>query len=607
LYLDGMKDPADDADGPLDWGPDGLPRSRAFGDVYFSAVDGLAESRAVFLAGCGLPQAWRGRPRYTVGELGFGTGLNILALLDLWRREGPPDGRLHVFSIEAFPLRAADAARALGAWPELADLAALLIGAWPGPARGWRRLELAGLRATIDLAFMDVVPALEGWTGRADAWFLDGFAPAANPGMWSPRVFELLKSRSAPGARAATFTVAGAVRRGLAEAGFSVAKRPGFGRKRERLEAWLADAAPPDAAPLRPAPARVAVIGAGIAGAAAARAVRALGGEAVVFDPAGSGGGASGNPAALVTPRLDAGGGAAAGLFAHAFTRATALYETVPGAVVARGVLQRPARPADLARFARIIEAGLFDEGALALGEDGLDQVQALTIVPGAVLGAWTGAVRRVGVAGVEPDAGRWRLLDVDGAEVARADAVILAAGLGSAGLAPGLDLAPVRGQASWAAEPGLSPSATAWGGYAVPLPEGGVLFGATHDRGDEACDLRPGDHARNLATLGAALPALAARLEGRALEGRAAVRAVTPDRLPVAGPAPGAPAGLFVLGGLGSRGFAHAPLLAEHLAALILGAPSPLPAEAQALLDPSRFARRAARRQGGRSRVEPE
>src|ERR1700749_2756366 len=86
---------------PLIWTEDGQPRSRLYDDVYFSAEDGLAEARAVFLAGCGLPGAWAGRARFTVGELGFGTGLNIAALLDLWRRQRPPEGRLHVFTIEA--------------------------------------------------------------------------------------------------------------------------------------------------------------------------------------------------------------------------------------------------------------------------------------------------------------------------------------------------------------------------------------------------------------------------------------------------------------------------------------------------------------------------
>jgi tRNA 5-methylaminomethyl-2-thiouridine biosynthesis bifunctional protein len=588
-----MADAPTNADGPLEWGADGLPRSRAFGDVYFSAADGLAESRAVFLAGCGLPEAWRGRRRFTVGELGFGTGLNILALLDLWRRERPPAGRLHVFSIEAHPLRSEDAARALGAWPELADLAGLMVRAWPGQARGWRRIELPALGASLDLAHLDVLEALSSWTGRADAWFLDGFAPAANPGMWSQAVLDLVAARSAPGARAATFTVAGAVRRGLAEAGFSVAKRPGFGRKRERLEAR----SPGEPAVEAPPP-LVAIIGAGIAGAAAARAVRALGAEALVFDAEGPGAGASGNPAALVTPRLDAGGGAPGQVFAQAFTRAVRLYEEVPGAVIARGVRQLPARPADLDRYRKVARSGLFDEGALMVTDEGLDQDHALVIEPSAALAAWAGEVRRARIAALEADDGGWRLLDAAGAEIARAGAVILAAGLDCRDLAQGLELAPVRGQASWAEGDDLTPAATAWGGYAVPLPRpGGAMFGATHDRGDAGSDVRADDHARNLATLAAALPDLAARLEARPLQGRASIRAVTPDRLPIAGAAPQAPAGLFVLGGFGSRGFTHAPLLAEHVAALALGAPSPLPADAQALMDPARFARRAARR----------
>jgi tRNA 5-methylaminomethyl-2-thiouridine biosynthesis bifunctional protein len=105
---------------------------------------------------------------------------------------------------------------------------------------------------------------------------------------------------------------------------------------------------------------------------------------------------------------------------------------------------------------------------------------------------------------------------------------------------------------------------------------------------------VRAADHARNLATLAKALPALARRLEGRPLEGRAAIRATTPDRTPVAG---ALQPGLFALTGFGSRGFSLAPLLAEHVAALALGAPSPLSADLAALVEPGRFGRRAARK----------
>ena len=587
------------APSPLTWTDDGQPRSRLFGDVYFSAQDGLAESRAVFLQGCGLPEAWAGRRRFVVGELGFGTGLNIVALLDLWRRTRPPDGRLHIFSIEAFPITADEAARALSRWPELADIAGLLCGRWPGCARGRHRVELPELGAILDLAVMDASEALASWTGAADAWFLDGFSPALNPGMWSDEILGLVAERSAPGARAATFTVAGHVRRGLAAAGFAVEKRPGFGRKRERLEASFPGAAADP--PIR----RVAIVGAGIAGAAAARAVRALGGEPILVEAAHPGAGGSGNPAALVTPRLDAGLGEAARLFAQAFGRATALYAAIPEAVLSQGVLQLAADARDEDRFTRIAASDVFEPGALGLLDpDGaaarlaepapaaLDQWSAQVVDPARILAAWTGPVVQAEVATLRRDDSVWILLDAGGREILNAEVVILAAALASRDLAPDLPLRPVRGQASWVRSPLAAPAA-AWGGYVVPTADG-LLFGATHDRDDAGADLRAADHARNLATLATALPGLAARIADAPLEGRASVRAVTPDRLPLAG---GLGDGLFALTGFGSRGFSLAPLLAEHVAAQALGAPSPIGAAAAELVDPGRFARRAARR----------
>ncbi|MGZ3378405.1 MAG: tRNA (5-methylaminomethyl-2-thiouridine)(34)-methyltransferase MnmD, partial [Phenylobacterium sp.] len=200
---------------PLIWTDDGQPRSRLYDDVYFSAEDGLAEARAVFLQGCRLPDAWAGRDRFTVGELGFGTGLNVLALVDLWARTRPPGARLHVFSVEAHPLSADDARRALAHWPELSGLAARLTAQWPGQAKGPHRVEFRDLGVILDVAVGEAGEALAGWSGRADAWFLDGFAPARNPAMWSEAVLAGVARRSAPGARAATFTVAGSVRRGL--------------------------------------------------------------------------------------------------------------------------------------------------------------------------------------------------------------------------------------------------------------------------------------------------------------------------------------------------------------------------------------------------------
>lgn len=580
----------------LDWDDDGLPRSRAFGDVYFSKDGGLDETRAVFLAGCGLPEGWAGRRGFCIAELGFGTGLNVVAALELWRRTRPDGGHLHIFSVEAHPLTADEARRALGHWPELAQAAAPLLARWPGRARGFHRVALPDFGATLDLAVMDAADALAAWSGRADAWFLDGFAPALNPGMWNEDILRLVAARSAPGARIATYTVAGAVRRGLAAAGLAVERRPGFGRKRERLEAHAPGARPSES----PLP-RVAIVGAGIAGAALARAFRAAGAQSAVFDAEGPGAGASGNPAALVTPRLDAGLGPPAALFAQAFARAVALYEeTAPQAVIARGVLQLESAERDRRRFAAIAAADLFEAESLVpldprataarLGEPApgaLDLQPALVVAPAAVLPAWLGdEVSAARVARLVRVGDAWRLLDEAGEVIAEADVVCLAAGMGCAALAPGLaPLQGVRGQASWTE--GGAVTAAAFGAYAIPTGKG-VLFGATHDRDDLATDLREADHARNLAAVAKTLPQLAERLAKLPLHGRAAIRATTPDRLPLAGAARDQP-GLFVLTGLGSRGFAMAPLLAEHIVSLALDLPSPLPAASARLVDPAR------------------
>ena len=585
---------------PVMFDGDGPPRSRRYGDVYFSREGGLAESRAVFLTGCGLPERWAGKQRFTVGELGFGTGLNILALLELWRAHRPPGGQLSIFSVEADPLSADEARRALGAWPELADLSAPLLAHWPGHHAGFHRLALPEFAATLDLAVMDAALALAAWNGRADAWFLDGFAPAVNPAMWSDELMALVAARSAPGAIAATYTVAGQVRRALAAAGFRIERRPGFGGKRERLEAILPGEPQPASAPKR-----VAVIGAGIAGAALARAFRDQGVAALVFDAAHPGAGASGNPAALVTPRLDAGLGEAAQLHAAAFADAIARYQALDGAVIARGVLQLEAAPRDAGRFAKIVGSGLFEAGDLApcsaaetgqaLGESAppaLRLATALVVDPARILSAWLPATQNAKVAALESAEGGWRLLDGDGQALGAFDVVCVATGAAMADLWPEAPIQPVRGQLSWVRAAPSTPAA-AWGAYVAPTRDG-IMFGATHDRDDAGDDWRAADDARNLAALANRLPALAGRLTGGAISGRAAIRATTPDRMPIAG---WAQPGLAVLGGLGSRGFTLAPLLAQHVAALALGAPSPLPAPLARLISPGRFAERAARR----------
>jgi tRNA 5-methylaminomethyl-2-thiouridine biosynthesis bifunctional protein len=189
----------------------------------------------VFLAGNGLPGRWQGRDAFVVLETGFGLGLNFLATWDAWRRDAARPRRLHFVSVESRPFGRDDLATALRPFEELAPLADELTRAWPEPLAGFHRLPFSSGRVILTLLLGDAHEMLPQLEARADAFYLDGFAPARNPGLWSPAVVRELARLAAPGATLATWTVAGGVRAALADAGFHVEKRPGFAAKREML------------------------------------------------------------------------------------------------------------------------------------------------------------------------------------------------------------------------------------------------------------------------------------------------------------------------------------------------------------------------------------
>lgn len=211
----------------LDWSAQGVPVSPRFEDPYFSFEDGLAESRHVFLEGNGLPE--RLRPGFHIAELGFGTGLNMLAT---WRaaQESGVSGDVLFTSFEAYPLEAAQIDRALALFPELAPLRALFIPAWAQTSGALREIYLPGM--VLRVVIGDARETLPRWDGRADAWFLDGFSPAKNPELWDEGLMMQIAAHSQNGATCATYSAAGHVRRALSAAGFSITRRPGFARKR---------------------------------------------------------------------------------------------------------------------------------------------------------------------------------------------------------------------------------------------------------------------------------------------------------------------------------------------------------------------------------------
>ncbi|MDM7968286.1 MAG: tRNA (5-methylaminomethyl-2-thiouridine)(34)-methyltransferase MnmD [Paracoccaceae bacterium] len=222
-----------DQSAQIAWRDGDLPVSTRFDDPYFSLQGGLAETSHVFLAGNDLPA--RFRDGFHIAELGFGTGLNLLAALHLWRGSGQR-GQLHFTTFEAYPMTALEMRRAQGAFPELALLAEELSPFWHDSPHAFVLPDLK-----FSLIQGDARETLPLWQGQADAWFLDGFSPAKNPEMWGEDLLAEVGKHTAPDGTAATYTAAGFVRRGLQAAGFDVTRQQGYGSKRHMTVARKAN------------------------------------------------------------------------------------------------------------------------------------------------------------------------------------------------------------------------------------------------------------------------------------------------------------------------------------------------------------------------------
>lgn len=602
---------------------DGLPRSRTYGDCYHPREGAQEQARHVFLAGNDLPARWRGRQDFTIVETGFGLGLNFLATWAAWREDPQRCTRLHMVSIEAHPVRPEDLARAHagGQWAGSAAAAALRA-AWPEAEPGLHLLEFDDGAVRLWLALGDVAHWLPRLRVRADAFFLDGFAPSRNPRMWAPPVYTALARLAAAQATAATWSAARAVRDGLERAGFQVHAAPGFGRKRDmstavfaprrgprseprRMPAWPVSAtASADTGPSRAAtPTRHAlVIGAGLAGAAAAAALARAGWRCTVLErhtePACE---ASGNPAGI----FHAGSGHGEHRHAELLAQAARL--------AAR-------------RYRRLFEEGRVRGAACGLVHGERHDPSGGWVAPRELVAHWLdtrGVALRTGrhVASLHAASGTWLAGGRDGQPLAPAgDIVVLAGGaampalLDAAGAQP-LRARLVRGQLSWVQGPDALDRPVTGHGYALTGPDGRLFFGATAHPNDPDPQLRAADHAWNLQRL-RALTGIDWPDNG-AWHGRVGWRCVATDRLPWVGAVPLSPSagdaapamrldrpllvprqpGLYVIGGFGSRGLTWAPLMAELLAAWINGTPMPLPAELVDALDPAREVLRAARK----------
>ena len=663
--------------GDITWRDGDVPFSPHFDDVYYNSTDGLAETRYVFLDGNNLPAAWGGIENFTIGETGFGTGLNFLAAWQCWAQDPNRSTRLHFVSVEKYPLSRDDMIRAHQSWPELSTFSKQLTDIWPTETMlpGIHRFVLGDGAISLTVLIGDAITCFGDYDGNIDCWFLDGFAPSRNADMWHADLFSALASASnTSGATLATFTSARIARDGLEGAGFTVTKRKGFGHKRDMITATLPATQPNDAG-LKPidtpwfvlpqsANARpnaqttrrnIAVIGGGMAGAACAQALKQRGCDVHLFEKAPQiAGAASGNAIGMLEPYLTADNAIMGRFYEAGFRYSNRMIKRLHTADLVEaafcGVLDMATTKREQERHAGLLErlprkpdlvkALDRDDASTAFGmplpAGGLFYPNAGWVNPPSFVKALSDGVNlhlSTEITDISDDASGKVLSDHNGVAHGPFDAVIIASATDSTKLSQTAwlrdYLQPVRGQISTFPESVLKQTndtdqircVLSHKGYLTPARKGIHVLGATFSRDDTNTDLRDEDHAFNIAQLATVLPDLASRLSPGDLDGRAAIRPITIDHLPMIGPAPDYDAFLaaypdldkgknyarylnapyhkdvYICTGFGARGLIAAPLAAEILASEICAMPLPLEKPLMHAVHPARFIIRGLKR----------
>ena len=615
----------------IEW-RDAQPYSSQYDDVYFSTDDGLAETEYVFLKHNQLAQRWQSLAEnvFTITETGFGTGLNFLCAWNLWQKTASKTAQLHFVSTEKFPLSHANLKQALDLWPTFKVLSEALLQQYQNMSNGFHRLIFDGGRVTLTLLIGDANQTLPQLKAQVDAWFLDGFAPSKNPEMWQPALFQQMGRLSHAQTTFATFTSAGEVKRGLQSADFEVQKAPGFGKKREMLfgqfvgkrskvEAFLVK--------------KAIVVGGGLAGTASAEALARRGWQVTLIERnaklAKEG---SGNPLGVLYPRLIGGDTPINQLALDGFLYTLKLLKRLPLNVKDLslcGVLQLAFNARELARLNKIsteypelikeVKKEKSSEFAgIELGFNGAFIAQAGWVSPPALCEAFAAHANiktkhLTQAITLKKNNGIWQVLDAQKC-IAEAPVVIVAGAHDTQHFTQTreCELAVVRGQISLLPVTNQSQkikTVICSDGYLSPGKDGLHCLGATFSPDDQGVDERQSDHESNLSQLKTLAPSLISTYQNADIQGRAALRCVSSDYLPLAGavldikklkekppryntPTDELPwlAGLYVNTAHGAKGLVNAPICAEAIASLICHEPSPISNVLLSALDPNRF-----------------
>ncbi len=536
------------------------PKSTIFDDIYFSKEDGLGESLYNFFEGNNLPQAWQDKERFTICELGLGTGLNIVLAIDLFLKSKGKCKKLNLISIEKYPLTQKQVEQALSPWKEhFSNALSLFFKNYPLPVPAVHAFDVMP-EISVTFIYDDVISALEAMDHSVDCWFLDGFDPSKNPEMWSDAVMDHMARLSVKGTNFATFTAAGFVRRGLENKGFNIEKEKGFGRKRERIKGvYVGDVcATPN---ILKRPKKVAVIGAGLAGASMAYHLKQYAIDVDVFEKESEvASHASGNLLGLLNPALTPTQQWKNKFYAGALSYARNLFRELQAehdiGYDPCGSIHILSDEKKRNRFEKIVlNAGWPDVLLRIISSEEATDIAgvdvpyesvympcAAKISPQKLVQAMLLNIKcymNTTIDMWEKVEGEYRLHARNGDVFVGYDHLVLASGIDGVKVAE-LDiptLKPIRGQVTYLKSPKIAQALNVnlcFGGYLSVLDTETLVTGATYDRGSKDNQHRIEDDQSNLDFLAQHFPKLASNLE--ITGGRAGVRVTTEDYMPYYG-----------------------------------------------------------------------
>ncbi|KTD61796.1 bifunctional tRNA (5-methylaminomethyl-2-thiouridine)(34)-methyltransferase MnmD/FAD-dependent 5-carboxymethylaminomethyl-2-thiouridine(34) oxidoreductase MnmC [Legionella spiritensis] len=640
----------------------GLPYSGDFEDVYFSGPNGYNEKKHVFIDGNKLNERWsllqKDRAEtFVIAETGFGTGLNFLVTWESWLRSAPCDARLFYYSCEKFPLKKKDLMQCLALWPQLNKQAGKLLEHYPVLTPGFHYLKFEHGRVNLILMLGDAEQCLQQLLicgdkdlefrlrhKFVDAWFLDGFSPTKNEALWSGRLLQIIGLLSRSGTTLATYSASSLVKNGLRSASFAVKKTVGYGQKRHMVIAECQGVETD--LPKRSTPWHVAVgkkvlekhamiIGSGLAGCFLANALAERGWRITLLEaePAMAMG-ASGNEYAILYPKLSAYRSPLTDFMLSAYLYACRYYRNRVGVLFdgeLHGLLQLAydEKEALSQESMRKWLQAYPDLGRLVSSEQA-SQLSGVAVKDGGLyipMSGWINCrqlcaaliqhsgidlITNTHVERIVYDGELWQ------AGSFRADVVILANGYqaNSFEQTTYCPLKPIGGQTTSLQSTDVSrmlQMPLCGDGHISVAVDGHHSAGATYHLGSTQAICTPQDDLINLNKI----KPLSQQLqfsEESVCGNWTAIRAATPDYLPLAGPVVDkdvfmrqfaslasnakryipSPAmaypGLYICAGFGSRGLTTIPLATEWLASQIHGDPVFLPSAMIQSLTPSRF-----------------